>query len=50
MGTEEKYTYHFYFIAFKESLMNFSKQIFNSNTAQSGGIFSMAKRRSSEMD
>jgi hypothetical protein len=49
MGTEEKYTYHFYFIAFKESLMNFSKQIFSSNPTQSGGNFSVAKRRSSEM-
>jgi hypothetical protein len=43
MGTEEKYTSPFYFIAFKESLMNFSKQIFELNPAQSSGIFSVAK-------
>jgi len=49
VGTEEKKTFPFNFIAIKESLMNISKQIFNSNPAQSGGIFSVAKRRSSEM-
>jgi hypothetical protein len=49
VGTDEKKTSTFNFIAIKESLMNFSKQIFNSNPAQSGGIFSVAKRRSSEM-
>jgi len=50
MGTEEKKTSTFNFIAFKESLMDFRKQIINSKTSQSGGIHSAAKRRSSEMD
>jgi len=45
VGTEEKNTSTFNFIAIKESLMNFSKQTFELNPAQSGGIFSCGKMK-----
>jgi hypothetical protein len=45
VGTDEKYTSPFNFIAIKESLMNFSKQTFELNPAQSGGIFFCGKMK-----